>query len=208
MVTEKKEWILTREALDGLLNFLDSNPTVAANEYEQIRQRLIRLFRWRGCLLFDEYTDETIDRVARRIAEGKEIRTSKPYLIFHGVAINVIREHWRKAERVSQAVEGFHRSPELSPNPEDLKTREEDERQMQTRGDCLRQCLRKLPAENVSLIKRYYAEGDILNKDQRKRIADALKISVNALRVRAFRIRAEVEKCVLNCLSQKVHDLK
>jgi len=203
MVTKNKEWVLTREALDALLAFLDSDPVRAADEYEQIRRRLMKLFRWRGCLPFEEYTDQTIDRVARRIAEGGEIRTTNPYALFYGVAINVIREHWRRSERESQALGGLYRSRELSPNPEDVRARMEDERQSQMRGECLRQCLRTLPADAVSLIKRYYGEGDILDKNQRKQIAETLKISVNTLRVRAFRIRTEVEKCVHICLTKE-----
>lgn len=202
MRTKNKEWVLTREALDGLLAFLDSDPVRAADEYEQVRRRLMKLFRWRGCLSFEECTDQTIDRVARRIADGGEIRTTNPYSLFYGVAINVIREHWRRSERESQAMDGVYRSRELSPNPEDLVARKDDERQMQMRGECLRRCLRTLPEDAVSLIKKYYAEGDVLDKNQRKQIAEALKISVNTLRVRAFRIRIEVEKCVQICLTK------
>ena len=203
MAPEKRDWALTREAFAGLLEFLDSDPSRAAFEYEHIRQRLIKLFRWRGCLLFEEYVDQTMDRVARRIAEGVEIRTANPYALFYGVAMNVVREHFRKVERESHALNEHYGSRELPLNPEQVSTREEDEKQTQHRLSCIRLCLRALPSGSLTLIKKYYAEGDMLDKNQRKQIADALKISVNALRVRAFRIRSEVEKCTLRCIEQQ-----
>lgn len=203
MHTEKKEWVLTGEAFEGLLKFLHPDPNLAASEYEQIRQRLMKLFRWRGCLSFEEYTDMTVDRVARRIAEGVEIRTANPHSLFYGVAMNLLREHWRKSEREGRALDQLQRLHEPEKNVEDLLERREEDSLRQSRVECARRCLRQLPSESLMLIKRYYAEGGVLDKNQRKQVADALKISVNALRVRAFRIRAEVEKCVHNCVNRE-----
>lgn len=202
MEQEKKEWTLTTEAFDRLLKFIDCDPNRAALEYENIRQRLTKLFRWRGCMPFEECADETMDRVARRLVEGVEIRTEHPYALFHGVALNVIREQFRKVERERNVVTEIHRERQVAPNPEESVARQEQEVQRELRFGCLRRCLKLLPSGSLVLIKKYYAEGDILDKNQRKQIADALKISVNALRVRAFRIRAEVEKCALNCMQQ------
>jgi hypothetical protein len=50
--SQGRDWVLTSEALDRLLEQLDSDRDRAAEKYEQIRQRLIKLFRWRGCLDF------------------------------------------------------------------------------------------------------------------------------------------------------------
>ena len=132
MATEKKEWVLTGEAFEGLLKFLDSDPNRAASEYEQIRQRLMKLFRWRGCLSFEEYTDMTVDRVARRIAEGAEIRTANPHALFYGVAMNLLREHWRKSEREVRALDQLRRSYEAEKNAEDLLARREEESQAES----------------------------------------------------------------------------
>jgi len=200
MVTEKKRWVLNREAFERLLSYLNPDPNRAASEYEQIRQRLMKLFRWRGCPSFEEYTDNTIDRVARRLAEGVEIRTENPYALFYGVAMNLLREHWRRAQREAEALDGLQRVNEPSPDPEDEREQQQEEAQREMRIQCLRQCLRLLSSESLALIKRYYAEGDMLNKNQRKQLADSLKISINTLRVRAFRIRSEVEQCVNVCI--------
>ena len=200
---QKQTWSLTREAFDRLLEKLDSDRDRAAEKYEQIRQRLVKLFRWRGCQLFEEYADKTIDRVARRIGEGAEFQTENPYTLFYAVAMNLLKEHWRKFERESEALDYLVQSQPASEDPEDIRAREEESKEHDRGMQCLRHCLGGLSSENLTLMKMYYAEGDILNKEQRKQTAQALGISVNALRVRAFRVRSEVEQCVDQCLKGK-----
>ena len=202
MGSQRREWALTADALDRLLAFLDPNPERAAAEYERLRQRLMKLFRWRGCLAFEEYTDITLDRVARMIASGVEIHTSNRYALFHGVAINVVREHWRDVERQRQALD-LRPPPSGPPHAEELAVRGEADLLSEARLECLRTCLAALPAASRSLIRRYYAAGDVLNKDQRKRLADEFRLSPSALRVRAHRIRAEVGRSVERCLERR-----
>lgn len=200
---QKQTWVLTREALDRLLEQLDSDRDRAAEKYEQIRQRLMKLFRWRGCPAFEEYTDKTIDRVARRIAEGAEFQTDNPYTLFYAVAMMVLKEHWRKSEREAEACSSLLQSQPATENPEEIRAREEENRGHEAQIECLRHCLGVLSAENLRLIRKYYAEGEILDKEQRRQTAEELGISVNALRVRACRIRSEVEQCVAHCLEGK-----
>jgi DNA-directed RNA polymerase specialized sigma24 family protein len=200
---QKQTWVLTRDALDRLLEQLDSDRDRAAARYEQIRQRLMKLFRWRGCLAFEEYTDKTIDRVARRIAEGAQFQTDNPYTLFYAVAMMVLKEHWRKSEREAEACSSLLHSQPGTENPEEIRAREEENKGHEAQLECLRHCLSALSAENLRLIRKYYAEGEILNKEQRRQTAEELGISVNALRVRACRIRSEVEQCVAHCLAGK-----
>jgi DNA-directed RNA polymerase specialized sigma24 family protein len=200
---QKQEWVLTREALEGLLGQLDPDRDRAAEKYEQIRHRLMKLFKWRGCLTFEEYADRTIDRVARLVARGAEFQTANPYTLFYAVAMNLLKEHWRRAERESETLDHLTETHLPAEDPEGLRAREAEIREQQARVECLRHCLTRLPSESLALIKRYYAEGDVLNKEQRKQAAAELGVTVNALRVRAFRIRAEVEQCVVDCLGAR-----
>jgi DNA-directed RNA polymerase specialized sigma24 family protein len=197
---QKQAWVLTHEALDKLLAQLDADRDRAAEKYEQIRQRLMKLFKWRGCLRFEEYTDKTIDRVAQRIAEGAKIQTPNPYTLFYGVAMNLLKEHWRKVEREAELLDDLLQAQTVMEDPEDVRVRKEKRVAEEARIICLRHCLEELSCESLTLIKKYYTEGDLLDKQQRKQMADELRISVNALRVRAYRIRSEVEQCVENCL--------
>ena len=54
-------------------------------------------FEWRHCVPPEDCADETIDRVARRLAGGERIRTGDPISYFRGVARNVWLE-WRKQD--------------------------------------------------------------------------------------------------------------
>ena len=91
--SRKKDWVLTKEALDKLLACLDQNREQAASRYEIIRRKLMKYFECRGCCSPEDLADETINRVARRIYEGKEIWTSEPANYFYGVARNVLKEY-------------------------------------------------------------------------------------------------------------------
>jgi hypothetical protein len=92
----KKNWTITPEAFEKLLVWLDAEDREAAGlKYEKIRLKLLKLFKWRNCQPEEYYADETIDRVTRRVAEGAPVEVRDPYLYFHGIALNVIREFWR-----------------------------------------------------------------------------------------------------------------
>ena len=70
---------LTQDSFDGLLASLADDQEKAGQKYLEIRRNLVRLFEWRGCATPDEYADETMNRCARKIAEGAEIRTLSPF---------------------------------------------------------------------------------------------------------------------------------
>src|SRR5262245_7835233 len=125
---QKEDWVLTHQALDTLLQQLDPDRERAAEKYEQIRQRLIKLFRWRGCLRFEEYTDSTIDRVARRVAGGLEVQSANVYALFHGVALNLLKEHWRKIERESEALSELSHSNDAGDDPMQMLVEAEEEK--------------------------------------------------------------------------------
>src|SRR5262245_3040493 len=93
----RQKWSLTQDALDRLLALLGPDRDIAADRYLRIRRDLVRLFEWRGCSTPDEYADETINRCARKIAEGEEIRDIKTYSV--GVARMLLHEMAREQGR-------------------------------------------------------------------------------------------------------------
>jgi len=97
---------LTRESFDILLAQLDPDRERAGERYEAIRRKLVRLFEWRGCAAPEDLADETINRVARRLAEGVELRSADPYGYFCGVAHLLYKEVLRRASREHRALEG------------------------------------------------------------------------------------------------------
>jgi DNA-directed RNA polymerase specialized sigma24 family protein len=181
----KREWVLTKESFDALLAWLDSNPDVAARKYEQIRARLIKLFVCRGCPESEELADKTIDRVARRLNDIEPTFAGDPTRYFYGVAKKIHLEYLR-------------RKPVPQP-PVSYDDTDEDEGEY----ECLERCMRKLSPNNRELVLQYYDEERWTKIDQRKYLAEKLGIALNALRIRACRIRASLLECVKNCVQSQ-----
>jgi DNA-directed RNA polymerase specialized sigma24 family protein len=68
---------------------------------------------------------------------------------------------------------------------------------------CLEECMDKLPSNSRGLVLQYYQEEKHAKIDRRKQLAEQLGIPLNALRIRACRIRMNLHECVLQCLQQK-----
>src|SRR6202008_1561467 len=98
-----KNWSLSQEAFDALLDWLDSDRELAGIKYEQIRSRLIKFFTGRGCIDPEELADETINRVTSKLSEIRKEFTGDPALYFYGVAKLVYMEYLRRKTPQPQA---------------------------------------------------------------------------------------------------------
>ncbi|MCI0488634.1 MAG: sigma-70 family RNA polymerase sigma factor [Blastocatellia bacterium] len=199
MPSQKKEWILTRDAFNGLLAHFDEDAERAAEKYELARAELIRLFRYRGCNSFDELADETINRVARKIEEGELISRQELTAYFYGVARNVLREHQRNPESSAATIEELSPSAHPSEDPEKLMEMRETQRASERRFQCFEKCIGNLPPETRSLIVSYYEGEEGVKIKNRQRLAREVGITVNGLRIRLHRIREKLERCVSEC---------
>ncbi len=178
---------LTQERFNRLLEWLDADRDAAALKYEKIRQRIIRTLVCRGCCEAETLVDDSIDRVAAKVDWLIQNYVGDPALYFYGVAQNVFKEYLRKKPR-----------PDLPPPDRETTNSEEREQVF----DCLDHCMKHLPEDNTSLVIRYY-EGEKQAKiNNRKQLAEEFGITLDALRIRAHRIRRELRKCVLNCLAE------
>lgn len=179
-----KQWVLTQQDFDDLLAWLDPDRERAGMKYEEIRQSLINIFTWRGCREADELADETINRVTQKIQTLADTYVGDPALYFYGVAKIVILEYRRRKP-----------PPVIPPAVEKPDNYE-------LLYECLDLCLRRLPADQRELILPYYEKEKKAKIDFRKEQARRLEIEPNLLRVRVFRIRAAVQKCIEACLEQ------
>jgi DNA-directed RNA polymerase specialized sigma24 family protein len=180
---------LTAEAFAQFLEWFNSNPDKAGEKYEDIRRRLIRIFVCRACSCPEDLADETINRVIRKFPEIKETYAGDPALYFYGVAHKVHLEFLR-------------RKPDTAPPPiPDPPSRSEEE------YACLEECIGHLPERSRELVLQYYQEERHAKIDLRKKLALQLGIPLNALRIRAHRIRANLEACVLKCLQRKAGEM-
>ena len=193
----KKEWVISQEAFDAMLDWLDADRERAGNKYEAIRLRLIKIFTCRGCQAAEELADETINRVIARIVEIADGYRGDPALYFYGVAQKVFLEYSRKAHGPQAHVPLDYAAVSLSTQGVVLVEDFEPE------YSCLEQCLERLLPENRDLVVRYYQQERQAKIDHRKMLASELGIAVNALRLRAHRIRLTLQRCVLDCLEQQ-----
>ncbi len=189
--TPRQKWSLTQDAFDGLLESLSSDRNEAGKRYLEIRRNLVRLFEWRGCSMPDEYADETLNRCARKIAAGEEIRDIAAYSI--GVARMLLLEKRRERDRETRPLD---EAPEPRTMPAELPGDQE------LRMECLRRCLDQLAPENRSLILNYY-QGDKGQKiEARKGLGDLFGLPAGTLRMRALRIRERLQMCAGNCVQR------
>jgi DNA-directed RNA polymerase specialized sigma24 family protein len=79
-----------------------------------------------------------------------------------------------------------------------------DSRLVEVEFQCLEECIAKLSEENRDLVMRYYAADGREKIEQRKLLADELGIAPNALRIRAYRIRAALQKCLERCVEDSL----
>jgi RNA polymerase sigma factor (sigma-70 family) len=183
--SRKKEWNLTEEAFGRFLSWLNPDPDQAGRKYEEIRSRLIKIFTCRGCTIPEDLTDETINRVIRRIQDIGDSYSGDPALYFYGVAHNVFLESVRKKPE-----------PEPPPAPDPPA-------QVEMESECLEECLERLTPDSRNLVLEYYQQEKRAKIDRRKRMADGIGIPLNALRIRAHRIRANLQICLFQCLEEK-----
>jgi DNA-directed RNA polymerase specialized sigma24 family protein len=61
----------------------------------------------------------------------------------------------------------------------------------------MEKCLQELPSEERDLI----VKNCMLDKKGKEEVARALGLTMNALRIRTFRIRTKLHKCRENCIS-------
>ena len=182
----RQKWSLTQTAFDSLLACLDSDRDIAADRYLRMRRNLVRLFEWRGCSTPEEYADETINRCARKIQEGEEIRDLASYSI--GVARMLLREMCR--DRFLQA-RSLDETPELCARPE-------MQSDLEPRVELLRLSLKELSHDDRFLILNYY-KGDKSDKiKNRKMLSERLGGGASTLRMRALRIRERLQLCTQN----------
>jgi DNA-directed RNA polymerase specialized sigma24 family protein len=186
--TKKAKWELTKEAFDKLLFLFSADQDEAAEKYEAMRRKLQRFFLWKLFQNADELVDEVINRVTRRIDEGETISNLNGY--FGSVARNVEQEENRKLKLTST----------LDDIPDPVAPDPEPGHDKESRLQCLEDCLNELKIESRTLILKYYYYDHRNKIDLRKQLANNLGIPLNALRIRAYRLRGVLEDCVKKCL--------
>ncbi len=187
---QKSKWVLTPVAFEKLLQRFSTDRDEAGLQYEIARQKVIRFFEWNSIEFAEEWADEVLNRVARRIDEGQNIDNLMGYIL--GVARVVLKEIRKSLDRRPISIDDTL--------PDSLPDKEPEVIEPDVRELCFDRCLEALPAANRNLLLDYYqGEGGAKIKHRRE-LAAKMGIPLNALRIRVHRIRKTLEKCIADCL--------
>ncbi len=200
-VESKKNWTLSQSAFHRLLDWLDAGADSAGEQYLEMRRRLVAYFDRKNCLAPDELADETLNRVARRLEEEGDISDTPAARYCYIVAKFVFLESLRHSERQPQSLDELSATEQPSLNPL-AGLDPEDEALKEKRLICLEQCLQTLEADNQELLLQYYQGEQRAKIENRRALAKRFGVTMNALGIRACRIRAKLAACVSKCVSR------
>lgn len=167
---------LDQALFNRLLEWLGPDREAGGQKYEAIRRRLIRIFVCRGSSISEELADRTINRVATKLPEIQQDYCGDPAPYFLSAAKYIFFESQRR-ERIPPV--GMPEPP--APDPDD----EQD-------YDYLQRCLAELPPEDRKLIEAYYQYDKHEKIEHRRKMAEEMGMGMNALRIRACRIRTNI----------------
>jgi len=193
---EKQKQVLTPEAFDRLLRFLDPDRDHAGEKYETLRLKLTRFFYSRACREAEDRADEVFDRLTKKLVEGEEIRNVSGY------CLGIARLVWLETLRGPEARQASFDDLPVIPLPA------EDDDQRELRLACFDQCLRELPEADAALLVEYCSGEHGSKSEVRQEIARRLQVPLNALRIRVHRIKAKFCECFDKCLASGPKKLK
>lgn len=180
---------ISQDSFEELLDWLDTDREQAGRKYESIRSRLINIFYARGCHTAEELADETIDRVARKVKTLHESYRGKPAVYFYAVAKKILLE--------------YSRQPKPAELPAVIVYEKSSDENVEIYHDCLENCLQTFLPVQREFIRKYYREEKRAKLELRKKMEQELGISSEVLRIRAFRMRKILQKCVITCIEER-----
>jgi DNA-directed RNA polymerase specialized sigma24 family protein len=104
-------------------------------------------------------------------------------------------EHLRANEKEIAALDNVSRLTNATSN--------EDRERKEKMLACLDRCAARLDLSQRELIFGYYSGEQRVKIENRRSLAQSLGVSVNALSIRACRIRDKLESCVKECAGRE-----
>lgn len=168
----------SQDDFDKLLRWLDPDRDRAGEKYTKIQLRLMKIYSSRGCVDVEDLTDKTFNVVISKIDWLSENYVGDPALYFYAVAKKIYLETLKKKPPPEP--------PPIDPAPSDL---EEVCAQLD-------ECLQELSSADRILVLGYH-EGEKQEKIRnRKKLAEELKTTRNALRIKVHYIHARLRDCI------------
>jgi|SRR5689334_7758364 len=174
----------SQEAFDKLLAWLDPDRNQAADKYQRIYFRLVRVFATKGRADAEDLADQTFNVVASKIDDLVETYHGEPALFFYGVGKKIHQESLKPKPPLP---------PPAPPAPSEIEQR----------FACLEKCLREVTnADEAKMVLRYHEGEGKARIDNRKKLAAELRISLNALRIRICHTQARLRPCIEKCYEE------
>lgn len=167
-----------QESFERLLRWLDPDRDKAGEKYAKIQSRLIKIFSSRGCWDAEDLADKTINVIIGKIDWLVANYTGDPPVYFYAVAKKIYLESLKKR---------------LPPNPPLIEPEPSHLEEICAQLD---ECLDELGAEDRDLVLAYQEGVKQERINNRQKIADKLKISRNALRIKVCHIHARLRECI------------
>jgi DNA-directed RNA polymerase specialized sigma24 family protein len=196
----KKDWTPTQTAFRQFLDWLDEGVASGGEKYLEMRRRLVFYFDRKNCLASDELADETLSRVAQKLEEKGSITGMSPAHYCYVVAKFVFLENLRQAKRGQSGLNELAQDRLSSGGS--LNSKDTEMQSKERLHDCLDSCLAKLSSADRDLILEYYRGEQRAKIERRSQLAARLGLSMNALTIRACRIRYKLEECMKACCDE------
>ena len=176
-----------------LLSWLSPDRDTAEKKLESLRHRLIALLDLRGCPVSEDLADEAILRFVRRLPslmDSFEGNDPIPYLYVtaHHLHLDHIRGQFVPLpDDVAERPQ-----PDTGPDVEEERFHE-----------CLDGCLDGLGRGDREAVLDYYRWEKRDKIASRRTMALRMGISANALRIKIYHLRNELQACIEECLGLK-----
>lgn len=182
-------------AFRQFLHWLDDGADSRGERYLEMRRRLVAYFDRKNCVAPDDLADETLNRVARRLEEEGAITGTAPAQYCYITAKFVFLEYLREGARSHTSLQ------EMSPVEAEavlgaVPVADDEAIHKERLSGWLEDCLSRLASTDRELILDYYQGEQRTKIDGRRVLATRLHLSVNALSIKACRIRNKLELCV------------
>lgn len=190
-------WTLTEEAFGQFLTRLHPDRELAGFAYEELRRKLTYFFEARHCGPPETLTDETINRLIRKISEGVDVLDLDSYVFAIAKYIHLESRHGKPMASLEDCLP----ADELKVAERTETLRREMEKDL-FHSNCMKKCLSKLPPETQALLIEYYQGEGREQTAYRQKMAAARGINTNTLYIQVHRIREKLEGCLANCLKK------
>jgi DNA-directed RNA polymerase specialized sigma24 family protein len=135
--------------------------------------------------LVDQAFDQTIKRLPHIIDDFQ----GEPAKYIYVVAIRLLAKYFEERSKIAPLPD-----PDLLPDPA-----QKPDLEAERAFECIERCLSRLQPEQRRLFENYYREIKNAGK-YRRQLAEELRLPIEALRLKAFRIKEIMRVCTEECL--------